>query len=583
MNKIFGYVLTAVIVVLSGCGKSEAGKEASERMMALYGENRELPAQDSTSRYAVRSYNGFFVGKPDEGVVSYKGIPYAEPPVGSLRWHPPVPARHSDIVREAYYFGKSAIQTQGPTQMASYYPQSEDCLTLNVWTAESDTLDRMERPVMVYIHGGSYGWGGTSDPMFEGHNLVKNNPDIVLVTINYRLGIFGFLNLTNLKGGENYRESANLGMLDQIEALKWIRQNIAQFGGNPENVTIFGESAGGGSVALLNVMDRAKGLYRRAIAESGSVALSSSRKEAKVLTDMLVKETGIDNVEELMRLSTAQLVKINEKLAEHNRFPMRDGVLIPLDPYESYREGKADTVDFMTGTNSDEVCYWIGAMGGYTMFSIAMNVWYENIMAELPEDQRTTYNKFTHTYPEGKTAGLAEFFNDLMFRVPSTLTAVNHSASGGKTYNYYWTKASALPHRGACHTAELVYVFGNLNETIYNGDNIDPALSATVQRMWTNFARTGNPSTDEYIWPEYNSRSKSTIVLGDTIRVEKDLLGGQYRMIEPLAPLYISPLYDTMSYNVPYTRKLLAFALGGIVLFIVIIIVCRKAYLRRKR
>lgn len=170
-----------------------------------------------------------------------------------------------------------------------------------------------------------------------------------------------------------------------------------------------------------------------------------------------------------------------------------------------------------------------------------------------------------------------------MFRVPSTLTAVNHSASGGKTYNYYWTKASALPHRGACHTAELVYVFGNLNETIYNGDNIDPALSATVQRMWTNFARTGNPSTDEYIWPEYNSRSKSTIVLGDTIRVEKDLLGGQYRMIEPLAPLYISPLYDTMSYNVPYTRKLLAFALGGIVLFIVIIIVCRKAYLRRKR
>lgn len=582
MHRIFVYILIAAAGILAGC--SGGGKAESERMMAMYGENRVLPPQDSTAPYAVKTAGAFYVGKLTDSVVSYKGMRYAMPPVGPLRWHPPVAVPRSKVVKQAFYFGDSEIQTQGPTQMASYYKQSEDCLTLNVWTAPSDTLARARRPVMVYIHGGSYGWGGTSDPMFDGHNLVKANPDIVLVTVNYRLGIFGFLDLTNLKGGEDYKESANLGMLDQIAALRWVKENITQFGGDPGNVTIFGESAGGGSVSLLAIMDKAKGLFRRVIAQSGSVALSSSKEEAKVLTDMLVKETGIDNVGDLMKLTSEQLARINDRLAGHNRFPMRDGVLIPLDPYRSYREGKADDIEFLTGTNSDEVRYWVGEMGGYTMFGIAMNVWYENIMAKLPKEQQETYNRFTDNYPEGKTLGLAEFFNDLMFRVPSTLTAINHSEAGGKTYNYYWTYPSALPLRGACHTVELAYVFGNLDETIYTGDNINPALSATVQKMWTNFARTGNPSADGHEWPAFDAKTKKTMVLGDTIRAEEDILGAQYRLIAPLAPLYISPLYDTMSYNVPYTRAMALWAVGVIAVIIVVtVIVRRKRKKRRNR
>lgn len=568
--------LTACIT--AGCSGSDKNEEAeAARMAALFGENRELPAADSASALAVRADNGWFVGRDLDGVLGYKGIPYAMPPVGPLRWHAPVAAPAGNSVRQAYYFGYSAIQTEALSQYASYYPQSEDCLTLNVWTAPCDTLDRARRAVMVYIHGGSYGWGGTSDPMFDGRNLVAAHPDVVLVSINYRLGIFGFLDLTNLKGGEAYTESANLGMLDQIAALKWVRRNIAQFGGDPDNVTIFGQSAGGGSVSLLTVMEPARGLFRRAIAESGSVALTSSKAQACELTDMLVRETGIDSVQGLMALGRDELVKINRKLSAHNRFPMRDGRLIPLDPYRSYLDGAARDIDFMTGTNKDEACYWIGGMGGYYPFRVAINVWYENIMKGLPETEQKRLDDFCSRYPGGRTRGRVEFINDLMFRIPSTLSAADHARSGGRTYNYYFTKASYLPHRGAGHCMELAYVFGNLGETQYTGGPVDTLLSRRIQNMWVNFAKTGDPSADSIDWPEYNPDTRLTMVLGDTVRVESRVLDGQRQLIEPLAPLFISPLYDTLSLNTPTVR-----IVGGTVLAVLVLIVLAIVYTVRR-
>lgn len=379
----------------------------------------------------------------------------------------------------------------------------------------------------------------------------------------------GFLDLTNLKGGESYKESANLGLLDQIEALKWVKRNISGFGGDSTNVTIFGESAGGGSVSILPIMDKAKGLFKRVIAESGSVALTSSKADGKVLTDMLVKETGIDNVDGLMKLSEKQLMEVNEKLNEHNRFPMRDGYLIPLDPYKAYRDGKAKDIVFMTGTNADETRYWIDEMGSENVFKFSINVWYENIISKLSQKEQDGLNTFTNNYPEGKTWGRVEFLNDIMFRIPSTLTAAYHAASGGKTYNYYWDKPSALHNHGACHAVELAYVFGNLNEKIYTGDNISKPLSDAVQQMWVNFATTGDPSLPAHKWPTYNGSTRTTMVLGDNIHTTDKLLEGQRKLIEPLAPLYISPLYDTLSFNVPYIWKWC----GGILLAIAVLVV----------
>ena len=346
MKRLIIFLFTCI--ALLGCkGSHEDDTALRIQMEVLYGENKELQAVPEGQPVAIVE-NGVFVGQSNDGVLSFKGIPYAKPPVGELRWHAPQRADSSDVIREAYYFGKSGIQTLSSSVRASYYKQGEDCLTLNVWTASDTTR---HRPVMVWIHGGSYGWGGTSDPLFEGHNFVKAHPEVILVTINYRLGLLGFLDLTQMEGGEDYAESGNLGLLDQVAALEWIQRNIAAFGGDASQVTIFGESAGGGSVSLLTVMPRARGLFQRAIVESGSVALSCTREDHKLLIGRLQKATGAQCVNDLMKLSESELMTINEGLNQYNCFPLRDGTILPLDPYAAYASGAAKDVDMLMGTN----------------------------------------------------------------------------------------------------------------------------------------------------------------------------------------------------------------------------------------
>lgn len=217
---------------------------------------------------------------------------------------------------------------------------------------------------MVFIHGGSYGWGATSDPVYDGHNLVAKFDDIILVTVEYRLGMMGFIDFSAVEGGEEYNTSGNLGLLDQVCALQWIQENIVAFGGDPDNVTVFGESAGGGSVSLLPLIDGTEGLFQRIIAESGSVALTYSTDECQNLTQMLLEETGCTNMKELAALSEEELISVNEKLNDYNCFPERDGVVLPVNLYEAYEGGSASHIDMMIGTNADEVRYWINEMLG---------------------------------------------------------------------------------------------------------------------------------------------------------------------------------------------------------------------------
>lgn len=530
-------------------------KSIERYMSSFYAVNKSLGKRDTPPPYAVKAHNGTFAGKCQDGILSFKGIPYALPPVGELRWHAPKEAPESETIREAFYFGKSSIQSKSPKLRASFYPQGEDCLTLNIWTADNSNLSSVRRPVMVFIHGGNYCWGGTSDSLFDGHNFVKSHPDVVMVTINYRLAIMGFLDLTNFKDGKEYKESCNLGLLDQVAALKWIRRNIGNFGGDANNVTLFGESAGGGSVSLLPLIDDAKGLFRRIIVESGSPAFTCTKEDAKFLTDRIRQLTGINSVKELMKLSEKQLMRLNQKVSVHNRFPMRDGVIIPLDPYASYRDGKAKDIDVLIGTNKDEARYWIYNFGSLTVFKIGLNVWYENIMKSLDDKDRIRLDTFARNYPKGKFWGRVELINELMFRIPAIVMAANHSASGGHTYMYYWTQKAAMHHVGACHCVELAYVFNNPQETIYTGGHIYQALAHEVQNMWVNFAKTGNPSTPKHTWPEYDTQERKTLSLGKSICDFDDPLSAQRILVEPLASRYISTLFDRLDLNIPYIRK----------------------------
>ena len=523
-----------------------------------YGVNNPVTGEYDES-LAVHCKNGTFIGGRAGKALVYKGIPFAKPPVGDLRWKAPQPAPDCEGVFEAYYNGKSPIQTEWPTEQASYYPQGEDCLYLNIWLNETDKT--ADKPVMVFFHGGSYGWGGTADPVYDGANFVSKQSDIVLVTVGYRVGLMGFVDFSGVKGGEDFPDSPNLGLLDQIEALRWVQKNIKAFGGNPGNVTIFGESAGGGSVSLLPVIPQAKGLFRRVIAESGSVALTFSKEECRNLTEKLLKETNAKSMQDLMALSEDELKLVNESVNDINNFPQRDGRLIPLNPYIPYEKGESADVDIMIGTNSDEMNYWIGEIGGMLLYRFTSSVKFENDMKLLSYVEKRRVKQFMDSQKGSEIWRMSEFYNELMFRLPAIHQAEEHAKNGGKAYMYYWTVPSAIPDRKACHAVELSYVFGNLEETIYTGERADEEISDAVMQMWTNFARTGDPSTEQIEWKPYDENDRATLVISAEPHMSNDVLKKQRELLSPLLKRMINPSYATINYNVPYVRKLVA---GGL-------------------
>ena len=529
-------------------------KQSFKKMQAMYGENR-IIGTDYDERLAARCTNGCFVGKEREGVLCFKGIPFAKPPVGALRWKAPEAPEPSGEVREAYYFGKSPLQAPWYSELASCYPTGEDCLYLNVWADRDRSL---KKPVMVFIHGGAYGYGGTSDPLYDGFNLVKAHPDVILVTIAYRVGVMGFIDFTDVEGSAGYEDSCNLGLLDQVQALRWIKENIAAFGGDPENITLFGESAGGGSVSVLPVMPAAKGFFRRVIAESGSISLTYSREEAKYFTRLFLKSSGARNMQELLALSEDQIYKANLPINEKNNFPVRDGRIVPEDLYAAYENGDSAWVDMMSGSNKDETRYWIGEMGGLFNYAVGIPALFEN---QCKLFDKTDSGRAKEYYKHGQGAAcwrLTEFENDIIFRVPAQQQLLLHAKNGGKAYHYFWTFPSAHRNYGACHAVELSSVFNNLQETIFTGKNYSQELADEVQQMWINFAKTGDPSTKTHFWPEYSEDSRKTMVLGEEIYIKDNLLSRRTAIVDKLLKYKINGTYAKLDYSVPYVKTVAA-------------------------
>ena len=542
------------------------------RIRASYGVNRELKLVADPA-CAAKCENGTFVGRHVGETIAFRGIPFAKPPVGALRWKKPEAPEPDTRIYEAYFNGKTPIQTEWPTEVASYYPQGEDCLYLNVWTIPE--AQPKGKTVMVFIHGGSYGWGGTADPLYDGENFVKAHPEIVLITIGYRVGLMGFVDFSQIEGGEAFPDAPNLGIWDQIEALKWIRRNAEAFGGDPEKVTIFGESAGGGSVSILPFIPEAKGLFRRVIAESGSAALTYSKEECADFTRRLVKETGAVDMRDLMLLSESKLMEFNEKLNYYNNFPQRDGVLIPEDPYAPYREGRTADIDMMIGTNADETNYWINEVGGFIPFRIGLPIQYENDLRLLKPEDRERARQFMKMRGGYSLWKISEFFTEIMFRLPAVRQAEEHSRNGGKVYMYYWKEHSRLPHLRACHAVELAYVFGNTEDTIYTGKPADPALSRQVQDQWVRFAQTGDPGDENLPWPAYETEERWTMILAENSGAEKDPLSEQRKLLDPILEYRLNASYADMDYNVPFVWKaagkgLLLIALIAFVLFMIL-------------
>lgn len=511
--------------------------------------------------------NGNFVGQvEDSGVMSFKGIPYAKAPTGDLRWKAPEAPEESDETFEAKEFGKTSVQYSWHSEPAGENPAGvgEDCLTLNVWTSDMETEGKA---VMVYIHGGGFAWGGTADPLYNGETIVEQHDDVIVVSMNYRLGMFGQIDLSSVPGGEEFPDSKNLAMLDLMQGLTWIQENIEAFGGDPDNVTVFGESAGGAYVSLLTASSDAQGLFHRAIAESGCLNLTYSQEDfdAWGTTEALLELTGAENMDDLMAIPEDELIDlyINEPLDEDwttlndlYNMPFRgDEGIVEEDPYAAIANGVGKDVDLMIGTNADEWRYWVNEMGlePMTEDTVEENLArYEEVVAEdhktaayeaASEEDKANLDAF---YQLDQIKELDEIWqntelaNETAFRMASIEMASLHSEAGGNTYMYYFDVPSDnFDFIGACHASECAYVFHNEEETAFSG-TVDVELADQICAAWVNFAKTGDPNTDDNAWTKYDTADRNTMVItADGLKMVSDPLGDQRELLQNFAYYYL--------------------------------------------
>ena len=489
----------------------------------------------STATTTARTGYGDLRGTIDRGVTVFRGVPYARPPVGPLRFVPPQPPDTWTGVRDATAFGPPAMQgacapAPGLTVTA---PQSEDCLTLNVWTP---AMDDARRPVMVYLHGGAFMVGSGSMTMYHGATLARRG-DVVVVTINYRLGLFGYLRGVDVCG-EALPSTGNAGLLDQIAALKWVKQEIAAFGGDPDNVTVFGQSAGSSSIYAMLSMPRARGLFHKAILQSGAMQVQVPAAANRVM-EAILDHIGLEPHEagRLRDLTAAELLDIQTRAtprAGGSAYrPVADGIDVPIDPEAAIAAGSAAGIPLLVGTNLEEWRFFI------RLDPEAERLTDDGLLTRLadprtnaqaadnaqfdPAEAVTMHRQARAARGESTTAWdlWVAIMSNRRFRVPSMRLAERHSMHTPETYAYLftWESPGWDGRLGTGHEIQVPFVFGTLDasdsrDLVPAGSPVG-ALPELMQDAWVAFARTGSPRTQDLPdWDAYSAHRRRTMILG---------------------------------------------------------------------
>jgi len=440
-------------------------------------------------------------------------------PVGDLRWKAPVDAVPNDGVYEAYFNAKSGYGNPS-FEVGSLYYLSEDSLYLNVFKSDEATTDK--KPVMVWIHGGAFESGGTIDPMFDCVNFMKENPDVIVVTIAYRLGVMGFLHLSHLPDGQDYQDSQNLGLLDQKMALKWVHENIAAFGGDPDNVTIFGESAGAASCTLQPLVPGSQKYFKRLIAESGAINQTRSPEEGIEGTNKLMEALGCKTVADLLKVSGDKLLETATAVNFAHQMPERDGKYLPTDTFAAYANGAAKDLEILVGCNKDEMNFFVSSFGkeGWDNWIAGRK---QEKYAKLPADEKALVDNFMNDIKGDYFQPDSSLLSQSWFNVPIIKMSECQTKAGGKAYTYYFTPESPDPIMKCGHAIELAVVFNHPEMTADTGRAFDETFCKTMRKMWVQFAKTGNPSLSAEIspdgkakeWPLYDLQDKKVMVLDE--------------------------------------------------------------------
>ena len=452
----------------------------------------------------VVTRSGAIEGKQQDGVTVYRGVPFASPPLGALRWQEPVPVKAWAGVLKATSFAAACMQ-KGVSMPGETPPVvSEDCLYLNVWVPKHKASAGL--PVLVWIHGGGYKNGSASMTLYDGEQLARQG--IIFVSVAYRLGAFGFLAHPELSKESPHGSSGNYGLMDQIAALEWIKNNISAFGGDPTRVTIAGQSAGAMSVSALIASPRAKGLFHKAIGQSGGIF-----EPIQLAPHYLLKNAEIDGVKFASSLGASSLKMLRELpaeallegSAERVSHPVIEPTILPMTPYDAYARGVQNNVPLLIGSNSEEARSLVDVKGT-TAKTFAADI--ERSVGALPPQLLAAY-PFTND-SEAREAHLG-LERDLRFGWDMWAWARLHAAAGkNKVFFYSFNQRPPFPTTslyadwGASHFSELWYMFDHLKQERWKWTRADHKLAHDMSHYWVNFARSGNPNGGGLtLWPEF--------------------------------------------------------------------------------
>lgn len=523
----------AALMVLGGCADEPVGETDSQASDADATQALSLDEPVATSDGRVAGVPGAV-----EGVRAFKGIPFGAPPVGELRWQPPQPVEPWEDVRSGADYGAVCMQASQPDRQPDNVsvdlpdspPMSEDCLYLNVWTPAERSDEQL--PVMVWIYGGAYTEGAGSTPHNQGDNLAAK--EVVVVTFNYRLGSLGFLAHPELTAESGHEASGNYALADAIEVLRWVQENIEGFGGDPDNVTVFGESAGSAMTAALVGSPVAEGLFHRAIAESGTwmglgMDPMRSRESAEQQTLEAAGEIDAESLADLRALSAEEA-----RTALPAQGMIIDGWIIPEDLSFTFAEGRQNAVDVIAGTNRDEGSF----LGG---FGPPMNAedWRESAEERWGEQAELGLEAYPADSDENAATYTSRTFTDTMTWT-MRFFAQRQRALEQRAFIYQFVHeppyADEERNIGACHACEIPYVFDNLDKPRVYPDASSPELAMTSEEnrrvaeimssYWVNFARDGDPNGEGLPeWPAFRSIAEGPVLHIDATPEVGDSLG----------------------------------------------------------
>jgi len=543
----------------SPAGQSRAGVRGTEMNRHLTGVLGVAAALACLSSVAaqqaapIRADDGLISGTTDGMVRVFRGIPYAAPPVGALRWRPPQPADSWEGVRRAENFGAQCPQPPPASGVGTTTPrrESEDCLFLNIWTGAADADE--QRPVMVWIHGGGFRDGAASNRAYDGTALAAGG--VVLVSLNYRLGPLGFLAHPELRAESQHGSSGNYGLLDQIAALRWVQRNIAAFGGDPDRVTIFGESAGASAVSALMASPLAAGLFHRAIGQSGGelgemvqsrtasgVATGGQRRSAPGIGGLgppsaeaagvaFATALGADSLAELRALPPSEIIdryaielRREELDSRASAFrPIVDGWVLPAEIRTIFAQGRHNDVPLIVGFNADEMTT-LTDLRQIPRSLEDYRAWVASRFGGLADEFYRVYRARVEDLPRT----YLDAQRDLSFGVEMRRWARLAAAGDADVYFYYFTHAPPIRNRafyGAHHGAEIVYAFDNLGRVDREFEAPEFELAETMSGYWTSFAAGGNPNgSGRPLWLAYHSEGEAYLEIGNMMRMGARLL-----------------------------------------------------------